>query len=244
LAKHLRGDDTVIDIGANCGDTVAAMLDQQPSLGFLCVEPDDCFYGYLKRNSDNISSVYKKNNLYLAKNLVGKSVKSASLVGSGGTKRSVTNDMDSNVGSDAFVSSTLDELVAIHLSCSSHVRLIKSDVDGFDYDVIDSAVDTIKNFTPLIYFECLCYTVSQKMGFENTIERLSGLGYINWIVFDNFGEVVLRCSDYSIVCQMINYIWRQNLERSTRTIYYIDVLAYVDGDSQLVDEVVDGYLSL
>jgi hypothetical protein len=43
---------------------------------------------------------------------------------------------------------------------------------------------------------------------------------------------------------MINYIWRQNLERSTRTIYYIDVLAYVDGDSQLVDEVVDGYLSL
>jgi hypothetical protein len=152
--------------------------------------------------------------------------------------------MDSNVGSDAFVSSTLDELVAIHLSCSSHVRLIKSDVDGFDYDVIDSAADTIKNFTPLIYFECLCYTVSQKMGFENTIERLSGLGYINWIVFDNFGEVVLRCSDYSIVCQMINYIWRQNLERSTRTIYYIDVLAYVDGDSQLVDEVVDGYLSL
>lgn len=244
LAKHLGDDDTVIDVGANCGDTLAAMLDQKPSLGFLCVEPDDCFYGYLKNNVDCISRVFKKTNLFLAKKLVGKSVKSASLVGAGGTKRSVTNEMDSNVGSGTLLSSTLDELVAVHLSCSSHVRLIKSDVDGFDYDVIDSAFNTIKNSAPLIYFECLCYTVNQKNGFEHTIEGLSGLGYNNWVVFDNFGEVVFRCSDYSIVCQLINYIWRQNLERSTRTIYYIDILAYVDDDSELVNEVVDGYLSL
>lgn len=48
LAKHLKDSDFVVDIGANVGDTLAAMYRANDSLRFICTELNDVFYTYQK----------------------------------------------------------------------------------------------------------------------------------------------------------------------------------------------------
>jgi tRNA G46 methylase TrmB len=47
LIKDLDHDDIVIDVGANCGDTLAGMVSKNPKLHYICIEPDNEFYSYL-----------------------------------------------------------------------------------------------------------------------------------------------------------------------------------------------------
>jgi hypothetical protein len=43
--------------------------------------------------------------------------------------------------------------------------------------------------------------------------------------------------------QLCDYLWRQNIGRSTRTIWYYDVLAATAKDGALVDKVIDDYIA-
>ena len=41
---------TVVDIGANIGDSLAGMIEKNSKLNFICIEADNNFYDYLKKN--------------------------------------------------------------------------------------------------------------------------------------------------------------------------------------------------
>ena len=45
---------TIIDIGANVGDTLARMLSANKSHKYYCIEADNFFFKYLKKNTDEI----------------------------------------------------------------------------------------------------------------------------------------------------------------------------------------------
>jgi hypothetical protein len=94
------------------------------------------------------------------------------------------------------------------------------------------------------YFECQLDHKFQKTGYERTIANLQSKGYVNWVILDNFGEVVLRTNDIRQINQLFDYVWRQNIRRTTRTIYYFDALASTKKDSALINKVIDDYLAL
>jgi hypothetical protein len=67
------------------------------------------------------------------------------------------------------------------------------------------------------------------------------MGYQDWSIFDNFGELICRTNDIEQVIYHMNYIWIQNKKSATRTIHYYDLLTVKKQDSILVDAVLADY---
>lgn len=233
LAKYIVSSDTVIDVGANVGDTLAGMAAANSTLSYICIEPDDAFFELLVQNISRIKRVKTDLNVRAVKSLVGKAVSAVNLEGRAGTRHAVMN------GGGKIRSRPLDEILAD--APHSAIRVLKTDVDGFDYDVLDSSLAVIRRNKPLIYFECQFDYDYQRAGYEKTLSALEVDGYCDWTVFDNFGELILRARGTDVVIQLMNYVWRQNTGKSARTIHYYDVLAVQSQDAALVDRVLAEY---
>lgn len=239
LAAYLEPQSVVVDVGANCGDTLAAMLSTSDELQFICIEPDDEFIQYLTKNVEEIRKVIPGISVQVDKSFVGKAVTTAALTGSGGSRHAIASDQ-AVTGHTLHSAQTLDCLIAKY-SVES-VRLLKSDVDGYDFDVIDSAFSTIEKCLPLLYFECQLDHDFQKHGYEATLNSLAALNYRYWAIFDNFGELILETDDVSMIMQLLDYTWRLNCKRSTRTIYYLDIFSSHNGDMEFARRVIQEYL--
>jgi FkbM family methyltransferase len=209
------------------------MVEQNSALSYICIEPDESFYGYLERNIGRIKAAKDNLQVRAIKSLVGKGVSGVSLHGRGGTKHAVMSSGGS------IRAKPLDELIA-DTACTN-LKLLKTDVDGFDYDVLDSSAAVIRKHSPILFFELYCEFEYQKGGYERTLTWLEAEGYCDWTIFDNFGEAILRTSSRDGVIQLMQYLWNQNIGRATRTIYYFDVLAVHEKDSSLIDRVLARY---
>jgi FkbM family methyltransferase len=239
ICKYLGDTGTVIDVGANCGDTFVAMFANNSELSYICIEPDDRFYKLLCNNIARIHSHCPSAHVSTCKTLIGKDITSASLEGVNGTKHAIVNDT-SCIGKSTLKSQTLDS-IATSLS-AQNIKLLKSDVDGFDYDVIDSAEETIKKCNPILFFECQIDHNYQRTGFENTIIHLSKAGYTNWTIFDNFGELVFQTNNAEEVNQLFGYVWRMSSGHSQITFPYFDLLAATIKDEETVSRAVTEYI--
>jgi FkbM family methyltransferase len=240
LTRYVPGGATVIDVGANCGDTLAAMYDANSALNYVCIEPDDIFFAYLESNVRTIRSVDKDVSVQLHKTLIGKDVHEAALVGSGGTKHAIVS---TSAGRDvkAIMSKTLDSFLSFpHMN---KVQILKSDVDGYDYDVIDSAAQLLKEQSPILFFECHFGNAVQKAGYQKTIAMLADLGYRDWVIFDNYGEVVLQTNQMEPLFQLLDYVDRQNSRGAARTIVYFDVLSSTPARRPIVAKAVADYIN-
>jgi FkbM family methyltransferase len=233
LASYFDRQDTVIDVGANVGDTLAGMLESCPSATYICIEPDDTFFGYLARNIERMRTAHPGIRVHAIKALVGQGISASHLEGDGGTRHAVPS------ADGGLTPRTFDEL--IRTIPVERVRLLKTDVDGFDYDVLDSSSAVIEAHQPLVFFELYYDNATQRDGYANTLEALAGQGYCDWTVFDNFGELLLRTNDLSVLYQLMSYLWQQNAGRATRTIWYFDILAAQRHDRAFLDRVLSAY---
>lgn len=234
LAKYIEPGAIVIDVGANCGDSLAAMFDINQKLNYVCIEPDDIFFEFLKLNVSKIKAFDEGAQILTIKSLIGKNITNVTLEGMAGTKHAVAGS------GGGLQSQTLDALFAN--TSRAKIRLLKSDVDGYDYDVIESAEAVIKRHSPLIFFECQFDHEFQKTSYINTITALESIGYTHWTMFDNFGQLLFRANDLSQVFQLFEYVWRQNMNQTSRTIYYFDILASRETDAPLTDKVLNDYV--
>lgn len=226
LAAALPAGAHVVDVGANVGDTLAAMHAASPALAFTCIEPDARFGTYLDANIARLRARDPGLQVTVARAMVGKAVASAALASGNGTARAEPGQ--------GMATTTLDALV------DAPVALLKSDVDGYDWDVLDSGEALIARDKPLLFFECLLDTAAQKAGFEATIARLAAQGYADWTVFDNFGALLLRSPGPAPLFALLDYVWEQNQGRASRTIWYLDVLAATPRHRALLDRLLPG----
>ena len=241
LVRYLEPAATVIDVGANCGDTLAGMYDANDRLSYICVEPDDIFFRYLSENASRMRNSNPGALIRVYKALVGKSVSQAALEGHGGTKHAVQTD-GPTPEAKSLASVTLDNLVLPIQS--GGVQLLKSDVDGYDFDVLDSAEQLISEHVPILFFECHFGNLNQKSGYQKTIEALQHGGYRAWTIFDNYGDVVLRTREIEALFQLFDYVDRQNAGHTARTIHYVDVMATTERHEALLTRVVSDYVRL
>lgn len=232
LAGYLPAGAMVIDVGANCGDTLAAMHVANPALRFTCIEPSQRFDAYLRRNLTHLQTRQPDLDVAIINAMVGKAISGAALVTIDGTAKQV-------VGTTGEASTTLDALIAA--DARPAVRLLKSDIDGFDYDALDSAEAVIAVAQPLLFFECQLDHEFQRKGYVATITALAARGYRHWTVFDNFGAVMLPDADAATAVELLDYLWRQNRGAATRTVHYFDMLAATDADAALAARVVGDY---
>ena len=121
--------------------------------------------------------------------------------------------------------------------------LIKVDVDGMDYDVLNSYKFEQK---PMLYFEADYQTELQLELYKKLIYDLTMKGYSKFFLFDNFGALVGRVEHDQTdhIDNLFDYIWTLKQKRSTMTIYYLDILAVTPKDALRAARSVNDYLEL
>lgn len=229
LAKYVDQDKVIVDIGANVGDT-AIMMHQTSKSPIICVEPSDKFYPYLEKNIARLNE--QKQALFTCvKSLIGTSEIKGQLTHYDGTAKVVEAEKDTG---STFVS--LDKVLG-----NVNVGFIKVDTDGYDYDVLNSGTETLRNKKPIVFWENQMENKKQAAGYDKLYENLINSGYSEIYVFDNFGNLMLEQTDFGVVKNLNDYILSMEESGCTRTMYFTDVLACSAKDGDLLRKAIQDY---
>ena len=229
LARHLT-QGTVIDVGANVGDTLVAMA-QNCSNSFICIEPSNMFFNYLQKNATRIK---KKDGqqIKLIKEMVGSGNLSGSLIEDGSTAHIESTD---NQTESKHV--PLDSLINEH----ADIVLIKSDVDGYDFDVICSAEKILLQSEPILFWENEIFDDFQYEEYKNLYRFLEEKGYTELYIFDNFGNILVEKSNFKTLKDINTYLYNMKKYNATRTFSYTDVLASTEKRKSIIETAVADY---
>jgi hypothetical protein len=239
IVKRLEAGSSVLDIGANCGDTLAAIVPAGPRLRYYAVEPSDNYYKYLEQNIETIRKAFPLVTLSYSKSLIGNSDGLYTLIEKDGTATAVKVQKQADVAeknSKTLDKTSLTQLVKAQDS-QFRLRLLKTDTDGMDWDVINSGLEVIKDARPILFFECDPQNAETVLAYQSSLEKLDNLGYHNFYIFDNYGEYVCCLNKVSTLVDFIRYCCAQ----TTRTIHYIDVVACVAADAALVESAIEEF---
>jgi FkbM family methyltransferase len=235
LANNLNSKEIVIDVGANVGDTLIAMIQHCENL-FICVEPSDFFFKYLKKNTLNLNPKDAKR-VELRQNLVGTGKFLGKLNEDGATAHVVYDCKQNLTGGVNPNTVKLDDLVMHH----DNIILLKSDVDGFDFDVIRSANKILTESEPILFFENDIAQKFQQEEFDKLYDFLQEKNYRHVYIFDNFGNIIVQKSDYHTLKNLNEYLFSMVNYNMTRTFYYTDVLVATDKRVAVVENAVADY---
>lgn len=212
IDKHL----TVIDIGANIGDTVS-LITEKTSGTFLCVEGDKKFLPILKKNIKKFKNnhIYieesycsNKNNTYNSFNIERKF---------GTAKITISKSSDKNIAQEK----TLDTILLKYPELQNS-NLLKIDTDGFELNILQGAKKTLAKIQPVLYFEFTpdAYINNKQDPYE-IFRMLLKFGYKTALFYDNFGipNKVVDISNTKLISALIDKI-------DNHKIYYYDILIY------------------
>lgn len=233
LAGHLD-DGIVIDIGANVGDTLVSMAQENPKLEYWCIEGDQFFFNILSENYKTLNDEFPDVRVNLINKLISSSSNYIQLTSGSSTKTAAS--FNEKKGHPTY---KLDEVLK---ELKERIVLLKSDVDGYDYDVLNSGLCKIKQDVPLLYFECDFKTNAQKDEYLELFLKLETLNYKNFHIFDNFGQYILSTRDLTILFELFEYIYRQHKKESTRTIYYLDIFTGQDSEAIKIQSLIKNYV--
>ena len=182
----IKENEVIIDIGANIGDTLFRLLNINTRPYYYCIEADNFFFEYLQKNKKSLD-VNIQNKIILIKTLVGDQLKGNLSETTTGTKSLIESDL-------GIKSKKLDDIIMEYKI--KNIKLIKVDVDGFDYNILFSAINELKNNKPDIFFEYMPLDESGKKNYLRLIEKLNEIGYSNWTMLDNYGSIIFENKSY------------------------------------------------
>ncbi len=218
LARTLPEGASAIDIGANLGDTVAALADANPGLRLLAVEPAAAFLPLLRANIAAMAAETPALSVEIVEAYVTAGPPPSGLAAARGTAHAVAGG-----GGAGPATLTLDALAARALS---EVALVKSDTDGHDWSVLASGPRLLAEIRPDLFFECEVGTdPAAPARYGDRLRALRAAGYAAFHLFDNYGGHLCRIADPAPVEEILAYVVRQNAGRAARSLWYLDILA-------------------
>ena len=182
----IKENEAIIDIGANIGDTLFRLLNINTRPYYYCIEADNFFYEYLQKNKKSLDANIQ-NKIILIKTLVGDQLQGNLSETTTGTKSLIESDL-------GIKSKKLDDIIMEYKI--KNIKLIKVDVDGYDYNILFSAINELKNNKPDIFFEYMPLDESGKKNYLRLIEKLNEIGYSNWTMLDNYGTIIFENKGY------------------------------------------------
>ncbi|WGV28918.1 FkbM family methyltransferase [Halotia branconii CENA392] len=228
VAKYLpNSQDFIIDIGANIGDTTALML-QYCSNPILCVEADKEFFSIMEHNL----SKYRHRTVLVNSFVSGNDYKNVELVKSKGTVRAIESE-NNIVKSDSLKS-------IINNNNLDRCIFLKTDTDGFDFEILLSSIDVIKEHSPILYWENEISSLKDTEIAKNLLEQLSTINYEKYIVMDNFGNPLFYGGS-SFNVEQINQYLLNNIYTQNNTFYYTDIVAFPSKYSYLISHIMSEY---
>ena len=190
IVRDIDKEKSVIDIGANVGDTLLRLYNSNSQLNYYSIEADSYFFKYLKINRDKMTSGCNSK-ITLINTLVGEN-----LVGNLSETTTGTKTLIENIS--GIKTKPLDEIILENNI--NKIALIKIDVDGYDYNVLKSGINQIKEQKPNLFFE---YMSLNEMEYINIINKLNQIGYTDWSILNNYGKVIFENKSYNHVLKLI-----------------------------------------
>lgn len=225
----------IIDIGANVGDTLAAMW-KHTNDKFLCVEPVEIFYNKL---IDNIKLLGEEKRVIADRVLITDNVKGNYVIEALGSTAMIEWSMENK--NSSIRNRTIDQLLQEKEIEYESVDLLKIDTDGFDADCIFSASKLLNKGKALIYWENSFVSCKQYKKYKQAYTLLNQEGYSAFYIFDNYGNFLCK-GDIQILNSVADYMQRIRTNYTGNTISYCDVLACKKEDVALCERGIACYL--
>jgi FkbM family methyltransferase len=231
LGDHLPDDSLVIDIGANIGSSAAALCGTGRKQ-VICIEGSSNFFQMLAVNAKLIEA--RGHRITCVRAIVGPEQETGFVAETDSTGKTVLSKSGTPMQS-------LDEISRKSCPNGSFPILIKIDTDGYDAAVIASGKRTILEYGPLLFWENEILTENDLRQYFDAYDFLAESAYTNFTVFDNFGNIMFSSGDFYALRDVARYIAVMNDKLSTRTVYYVDILASCEQHRELHLEAVKSY---
>jgi FkbM family methyltransferase len=232
LAKCIAGkypDLTVIDIGANVGDTIA-VIKSQVDVPVIGVEGDEVSYRFLEKNTKQFKDIT------IIREFLGEKKETLKIaLEKGGWNTTLVPD--EAAGKDVTLR-TLDEVLESEKLHLRRLKLLKVDCEGFDTIIIRGAVNLLQQQQPVVYFE---YNKSNMEAIHedglSTLLSLAKYGYRTVILFDNKGRFIAEVpmQQRDLLYQLHHYADEKDSE-----IAYYDVCLFHESDKDLQQVFMQG----
>lgn len=155
VIEYLGDSEIIIDIGANIGQTTLEInknrLQQKKDFKIICFEPFSQTYLKLKRNLQLNNSEY----IIPEKLALGNSYKKINMykdcVSNSGGNRIVYNNLKNNIDVQEVTINSLDNY--LDMNKINKIDFIKIDVEGYEYEVLSGATNTLKKYKPKLFIE-------------------------------------------------------------------------------------------
>lgn len=226
--REVHGEYRAIDIGANVGDTAAA-INAGGTVPVLCIEGDEAYWGYLERNARTLGP-----HVVLEKSFVGGApgYVSADALDRGHGTTSAVRAIETGAANGVPVL-RLEQILNRHASFRD-ARLLKVDTDGFDFDILLAHTDYLSAEKPIVFFEYLIKT--SEPDFEKSLDcinRLLAIGYDRFLVFDNFGNYLLSTASSDTFRDLNLFLLSNSV--FGQAVYYLDICAFAPSHAEVLD---------
>jgi FkbM family methyltransferase len=219
-AKYPGG--TIVDIGANIGDT-AALIATYSKSKLILVEASDYFFEILTRNVKQLP-----NEVVLKKTMIsnGRTV-SGALHYRGGT----AYFYESENGEAQIKTERLADVA------DGKVRFVKVDTDGFDVEILSGSLDYLAVEHPAIVFENEIRDEGALLAVNRLVEGLKEIGYEYFIVWDDPGLHIVSTSSVDILKDLNRYLFKLSEQTFRSAICNYNVLCMHRDDGDIYQSV-------
>lgn len=207
---------SVIDVGANVGDTILCIGDKDNN--YYAFEGEKKYYSLLRMNLKNYR--YKLFPCYC---------------GDSDKNDSFSIDYDKGTGKlSNKKSNTMVEIRTVDSvlkNVNKSIDFIKIDTDGFDFAVIRGMKNIIQKFNPVLYFEwTMPELISNNENVISIFEDLLHLGYDKGIVFDKYGYLLctIDTNDLKMLRQLSDYALSSDIYYDVCLIHNDSCIAITD----------------
>lgn len=226
LLSERYPDSTLVDIGANIGDTVALMATHSRN-PIVAVEPSDLFHRYLVENCAQIP-----NSVEVLKIVVGDGKDlEARLEHFAGTARILQDQGAGNRMETRCLAEVAPE----------GTRFIKLDTDGFDFGILLSNLAWVETHKPAVLLEV---ELPSETSFQQAMELFQKLvdgGFTRFVVWDDAGYLLLSTDSMNVLEHLFRYLLRISKQEGIRSIYNYDILCLPKRDEDLHTRIEEWY---
>jgi FkbM family methyltransferase len=225
-------DMSVIDVGANVGDSVA-IIRQLTDVPIICIEGDEKYFRLLEANIKQFTDVTAINSFLGEK----PEIINGSLTHDSGTLKIDLSNINHKISIN-----TLDHLIEQEPTLFNKCKILKIDTDGFDFKILRGATQLIKEFAPVLFFE---YSEQhyREAGDNGLLlfKLLKENGYDHLAFYDHTGRFMIAAdiNNHDLIKQMHYYISNYN-----STIPYLDIAAFKANDKDIFEQIINDEIKI
>jgi FkbM family methyltransferase len=226
-AKYPTG--TMVDIGANVGDT-AAFMASYASNKLILVEGSDYFFRILERNVAKLPNEKSLKQVLVSD---GSEIEGY-LRHWGGTALFIEDRNNGRPAVTEALSSIADE----------NTCFIKTDTDGYDVKILSASMEWLEAVHPGILFENQIRTERDRQSADELLAKLYQIGYRHFVVWDDAGFHLLSTSELDHLLDLNRYMYRVFQNNGPKSIFNYDVLCLHGCDADIFRNVHQWYREL